>query len=361
MTWPLHPGVPPAPHDLWQSWSVAPLPLLLLAGTVYAIGLRRVWRRAGRGHGIRVWRARCYALGLLVLLVALVSPLDALGAALFSAHMAQHTLLMLVAAPLLVLGTPHVALLWALRRDGRTRAGGGGGGRAGAGDGGGRRLLRPYDVAGVAGVAGDGGGGRGMRRHYGFAVMRAMGRQGRAVWLLPLACVLYAAALWLWHAPPLYQAALRSEWIHVAEHASLFGSALLFWWAVGIGRRARGIAVLAVFATAVQSSVLGALMLTGQTPWYPAYALTTASWGMTALADQQLAAAIMVLPCDLIYLAAALALAGTWMAGRAGGGDIRPKHFDGGEPRLATRNASALRAERRRPPAAAIADPTEVL
>src|SRR5687768_11175256 len=104
----VHPGLPPAPHDLARVWHWQPLTLVGLAGAVglYALGTWRLWRRAGVGRGIRRRHALAYAAGIVSLVVALVSPLDALSGALFSAHMTQHLVLIVVSAPLLVLGLP---------------------------------------------------------------------------------------------------------------------------------------------------------------------------------------------------------------------------------------------------------------
>jgi len=101
---------------MWHVWEWEPLVLagIAVSGAWYYAGVRTVWRRAGAGNGIPYWRAGCFAGGLLVLCVALVSPVAALGETLFSAHMVQHLALMLVAAPLLVAGAPVLAALWAL-------------------------------------------------------------------------------------------------------------------------------------------------------------------------------------------------------------------------------------------------------
>ncbi len=110
-----HEGEPPAPHDLWTAWTAEPTILLslVLAAWAYGRGGRALWRRAGRGRGVRTWHVAAFASGLVAIFIALVSPLDALSSALLSAHLAQHLLLMLVATPLLVLDAPLVPLLWA--------------------------------------------------------------------------------------------------------------------------------------------------------------------------------------------------------------------------------------------------------
>ncbi len=117
-----HVDAPPAgPAELWATWSIDPflLTVLVAVGVAYAAGVRRLWLRAGRGRGIAVWQAASFSAGMAVLALALVSPLDGLGEALFSAHMAQHILLTAAVPPLLLLGRPMV-LIWAFPS--RTRA-----------------------------------------------------------------------------------------------------------------------------------------------------------------------------------------------------------------------------------------------
>lgn len=272
-------GAAPTPGDVWSAWSWDPLVLLgiVAAAAVYARGLRVFWRRVGIGRGVRAWQAAAYAGGLAALVVALVSPLDALAEALFAAHMVQHLVLMLVAAPLLVLGAPLVPALWALRR-GRRHA-----------------LGRWWRQA------------RSLR-----AAWAALSQPG-VVWAL------YAATLWLWHVPVLYQAALASAPIHALEHLTLLASALLFWWTAlhpgRSGRLGHGLGVLYVFTAGLQSGLLGILLTFARAPWYPAYAPGEAAWGLSPLEDQQLAGLLMWVPGGLAHLLAALALFAVWLAG----------------------------------------------
>ena len=104
-----HPGEPIQPHDLWSTWTFDPgvvIPLVI-CGFLYYLGIYR-------SKVIPRMQIVAFTGGLLSLALALVSPLHALGEALFSAHMLQHEILMLISAPLLVLGRPLVAFLWAL-------------------------------------------------------------------------------------------------------------------------------------------------------------------------------------------------------------------------------------------------------
>ena len=269
-----HEGAPLAPHDLWRAWGSDPgvvLPLVL-AAWLYARGTRALWRQAGPGHGVRRWQAAAFAAGWIVLGVALVSPLHALGETLFSAHMAQHELMMAVAAPLLVLGRPIVPLLWGLPIGWRRAAG-----RWAAA----RPLRATWSVLTLPSVA----------------------------WLL------HAVAIWGWHAPRLYDAALVSEPVHALQHASFLGTALLFWWALVHGRNGRlryGASVLYVFTTAVHATALGAVLALASRPLYPGYT-ATAAWGLTPLEDQQLAGLIMWVPAGVAYLVAALVLMTAWL------------------------------------------------
>ena len=92
-----HPGQPPAPHDLWSAWNLHPV---LLGGLLLAAWAYRRGQNSGPKRPVDRWRARCFTAALVALGLALLSPLDALSGALASAHMVQHLLLLLVAAPL---------------------------------------------------------------------------------------------------------------------------------------------------------------------------------------------------------------------------------------------------------------------
>ena len=240
-----------------EPWVLGPL---LLSGGLYAAGLARLWGSAGAGRGIRPWQALCYAAGWLVLAGALLSPLHAAGATSFAAHMVEHELIMAVAAPLLVVARPVGAFLWAFPRG-----------------------ARPGVVGGFR------------------------GRPVRAVWRAlcdpVVATVLHGAALWAWHLPVAFNAALTSEALHTLQHASFLVTALFFWWAMR--ERGGGLAVLCLFATSVHGTLLGALLTIAPRPLY-AYA--------TPLEDQQLAGLIMWVPAGMVYAGVALALCGRWIA-----------------------------------------------
>ena len=272
-----HDGAPPAPHDLWSAWNRDPLILsgFILVGWLFVRGTGALWRQAGVNRGITRGQAAMFAGGLFALFVALISPIDAVSGSLFAVHMLQHMILILVAAPLLVLGGAPIWLVWALPRQ-----------------------YRP-------------GLGRGWNRAKWLRSIWQILTQPAVVWGL------HALALWLWHAPGFYQAALRNEWIHLFEHFSFFATALLFWWVVlpvhGRYRLNQGLGVLYIFTMALQSGILGALITFALRPWYPSYMLTAPAWGLTALEDQQLAGVIMWVPAGTVYIIVALTLLGAWL------------------------------------------------
>jgi len=132
-----------------------------------------------------------------------------------------------------------------------------------------------------------------------------------------VAWVLALLALWVWHAPSLYQAALRHESIHSLEHVAFFGTAMLYWWVAlqpsGPRRLARGADVLYVFLGSFQGAALGFLLAFAAAPIYPIYSPHVAAWGLSPLQDQQLAGIIMWLPSGLIYLMVAGLLFIRWL------------------------------------------------
>lgn len=246
---------------------------LLLSLGLYARGLDRLWDRAGADHGVRRWEVWCFGAGWLALAAALVSPLHRLGGELFSAHMAQHEVLMLLAAPLLVLGRPLAPFLWALPRRTRVRVG--------------RWVQAPVVTAAWRAATGP------------FTV-----------------AVILGVALWIWHLPALYQAALGHEVLHALQHLSFFASAALFWWALVHGRFGRmgyGAAVLAVFATGLHSGVLGALLTFAPRLWYPLYEARTLRHGLSPLEDQQLAGLVMWVPAGVVFILLGLGLFAAWL------------------------------------------------
>jgi len=188
-------------------------------------------------------------------LIALVSPLDELGDEyLFSAHMVQHLLLMFVTAPLWLLGTPG----WLV--DGI--------------------ILERLDKL--------------------------------AKWLAsPMsAFVAFVGVLWFWHVPAIYELAQESEAIHIFEHLSFIGAALIGWWPVigaetsRIPKPVPPVRMLYLFLLAVPCTALAAILTYAQTPLYPFYVTVPRLYGLSALQDQHLGGLVMWLPTHMFLLLA---------------------------------------------------------
>jgi cytochrome c oxidase assembly factor CtaG len=134
-----------------------------------------------------------------------------------------------------------------------------------------------------------------------------------------VAWAVHAAALWVWHIPVLFGAALASIGLHVLQHACFFFSALLFWRAVfprGV-HDAGGAAIALVFTTMLHSSALGLLLTFAPGPWYAGYmAEGPAPFGLDALEDQQLGGLVMWVVGGFAYVVAGLAVVAAWLSPR---------------------------------------------
>ncbi len=259
-----HVGQPVRPHDLWGAWHLDPF---VVVGLITLVWVYRRGRRRGEGRlaGDRR-RDHAFAAAVLIIGVALVSPLDAAAGALASAHMAQHMLLILGAAPLLAAS----GLGPVLYRAGPRRL---------------RDVTRPW------------------RHRIRGPVLAVIAHPGAVV-------LAHIAAIWVWHARLPYDAAARSQVLHAVEHLSFLLTAFLFWriiagrWpADGRG----GLRVMALFVMSLQGVFLAALLTFAQSPWYSAYTESAPAFGLSPLADQQLAGLIMWIPSGLVYLGFALA------------------------------------------------------
>ncbi len=261
--------------DLWSHWAWPDLPGLLLIGGVYMLGLQALWKRAGTGSGITRRHAAAFCAGLVVLFIAIISPLDALSEELFSAHMIQHLLLMLVAAPLFVIGRFSLAVAWVIPVRWTSR------------------FWKEWR----------------WKQIWGF-LTRPM-----------TAFLLHNFAMWIWHMPRFYEASLRVEWIHYLEHASFFLTAWLFWQVFADlsenahrGSSARfGVGIFMIFGVMLVSGFLGVLITFSPFVWYPIHIHETALYGLTALEDQQLAGTLMWVPANVVYLASVLGVMGRWL------------------------------------------------
>ena len=243
------------------TWLPDPLVLAPLAVIVaiYVRRFRRARREAG-GRGAGWPQALAFTAGMLALLAALVSPVDALGEDyLFAAHMVQHVLLGDIAPALLLLSLSRV-------------------------------ILRP-------------------------ATKRLMGVE-RA--LGPLASPWTGIAVWLgimyaWHIPALYDAALDHPVIHVLEHAAFFTAGVMVWWPliqpVPMRRRLTGLSTVAYIGTAKFGlAALGLYLTWSGTVLYDYYEGVPRVWGLSVIGDQNTGGAIMMVEQSLTFVIALVVL-----------------------------------------------------
>jgi cytochrome c oxidase assembly factor CtaG len=258
-------------HDTGATWTFDPwiVAPLLAVGVPYLFGAWALRRRTGFGRPARAFGAAAFGLGWLTLAGALLSPLHGLGEHLFTFHMIEHEIVMAVSAPLLVAARPIGTMLWALPRRARVAAG---------------RMLRHRGVVAAWDWLSSGGN----------------------------ATVLHGIAIWAWHAPLLFDAAVSSVAMHRLQHLSFLLTALLFWWSV-FYRSNPGLAAWQLFVTMMHTSILGALMALAPKVLYEAQTATALEWGLTPLQDQQLAGLIMWIPAGTVYAGAAMALTAIWI------------------------------------------------
>jgi cytochrome c oxidase assembly factor CtaG/cytochrome c2 len=208
-----------------------------------------------------------------LLVIALQSPIDTIGADLFSVHMVQHLLLILAAPPFLVVSDPAIVFLRALPPRSR------------------KKFARMWSGARLT------------------AIFR-LAMQPLLVWFF------FCGIFVFWHAPGPYQWALDNNAVHISEHLTFFVSSLAFWSIVLAphGRRLdHGSTLLFIVSTAILSGLPGALMIFAPRPLYPGHAAGVARWGLTLLEDQQLAGLIMWIPAGAAYVLATALVFLKWL------------------------------------------------
>jgi len=236
----------------WTDWTWDPA----IVGAVVLTALSYLWllrRFPARGRQTLYFWAGLASLG-----AALLSPLDTGAAYLFTLHMAQHMVLLMIAAPLLALGVPPPLIGWMYQRP---------------------RLRRLF----------------------------------RAVWSPVPALLLYNGVLIFWHLPPAYDATLRSPWLHAFEHLSFAGAGTVFWGVIvspapGLVRASLGLRLALVVAADVVNFVLGFTLASAGRPLYLPYTVVPRLWGLTPLDDLKLGGALMWVMGQMTYAVAFLLL-----------------------------------------------------
>lgn len=243
-------------------------PSVVTGCAALAIGYIAIFRK----HGLN--RAPYFLAGVLLLLLNLVSPLDALADGyLFSAHVLQHFFLALVIPPLLLLGTPRLFAEAALQKT-------------------------------------------------------VLARTERLIGHPPVSWLLGVGAMLAWHIPTLFNAALADETLHIAQHLSLLATGVIFWWPIAGPAPRRNLQPLAavsyLFSACLCCSLLGAFLTFAPPGFYPAYMhpadpvgilpLLRDRWGLDPASDQHLGGLLMWVPGCFVYLTGILTRVARWYA-----------------------------------------------
>ena len=262
-----------AARAIWEP-ELLPALLLTLFAILYGIGAVKLCRRAVSHRLVGPPQIMSMSAGFGVLAIALLSPLHALAEQLVSAHMVQHLLLMLIAAPLIVWGRPTIVFLWALPRRSRKMF---------------ASLWQTF---------------------HGEALARIINRPATA-WIA------FCGSIAFWHLPKLYRMAADDEGLHALMHMSFLATGLLFWSVVlepsGKRRLDFGRSILFVLSATMVTGIPGALLSFAHRLIYqePSSAMV---FGLTPLEDQQLAGLIMWIPMDLVLFGTAGALFVAWLS-----------------------------------------------
>ncbi len=250
---------------VFSSWDFNPWLLApgLLTGVLYARGWRRLYKRAPHRFGFRQFTS--FYAGLITILFALMSPLDAFAGWLLTVHMIQHLLLMMVAPPLLLYGSPYLPLLFGLPRDFL------------------RDGLQPFFASPTL-------------RKVGHFIVHPV---------FSLSAFVFTNTAW--HVPVMYELALRSPTWHQVEHVCFLTTALLFWWPIiqpypWVARTQRWLIVPYLFLADIQNTALSAFLIFYERALYPTYRIVPRITTLTPLDDQAAAGAIMWVAGSIFFL-----------------------------------------------------------
>jgi putative membrane protein len=250
---------------LAENWQFKPLLLVACAAVILGYGVITRFR-------ISV-KATFFLSGVLFLFLSLISPLDTLAHGyLFSAHMVQHIILLLIAPLLFLLGIPSSLVE--------------------------KLLLRPRAAA-----------------------VESILRRPVVAWLAGV------GAMWVWHIPALYEASLQNKSLHIIQGISLLVAGVIFWWPIfsplDQSRLDPLVSVLYLFSACVGCTVLGVVIT-----FAPAGLFATAhphivdtrgvvtlvrnGWGISPKVDQQIGGLLMWVPCCFLYISIIMVSLARW-------------------------------------------------
>ena len=269
-----------------MSVDLSALVLVTVPTCAFLLGRQRMWATAGDGRIVSRRRSRLFLAGEVVLALSLLGPMDVASGERLTVHMVQHVLLVGVAAPLLALGGALPILLWALPQP-----------------------VRGHALGAWRGLVAS------AARHPGTWLATAVAAAG--------------GGLLVWHLPALYDAALRDDLVHSAEHVTLVAGSALLWWTVAVSPSPRRLVggIPALFVMGLLTTGLGAAMTFAASPWYEVPAAPD------PMADQQLAGVIMWSVAKAAGLVGAIVLFVTWMVRQPGDAQAPGAEGPGGDDR----------------------------
>lgn len=258
--------------SFWAAWPDEPLlfVLLVVTGSLYVLGWRRL-HRVGAGGAMAAWRTGCFFGALIAIGAALISPIAVYSERLFFMHMIQHMLLLLVAPPLIWLGSPLLPMIWALPRPWRQAI---------------ARQFRPGTILSTVG--------------------RVLAHPATAL-------AAYVATVAIWHIPRFYDAAQGRSFTHNLEHVCFVVIALLYWWPIiypagGRRRLSYAWAIPYLLPPMLEGILIGALITFADRPLYNTYVDMEPVWGFSTRRDQELGGLIMWVPGGILLLIPLLGL-----------------------------------------------------
>jgi putative membrane protein len=267
----------------WE-WRFVVIAIVTLSSSVYINGFTHIRTLRNRSTSrdvvglVPYWRLLCYLGGILCIILALLSPVEVLSGQLFFMHMIQHMLLVMCAPPLLLVSNPFPILLWGL-------------------------PIKVRNV--VAGLFVSSSLLRKLLKRYAGP---------SAIWIIFV--MVYIG----WHDPMLYEAALRSKFVHDIEHISFFLVSMLFWWHVTSAaprvhqNLAYGKRIAYVLVTVPVNMITGVIITFSRQPIYEYYVKIQRPWSLTVMQDQMLGGIIMWIPGSMMLIVAIIVLVIRMMA-----------------------------------------------
>jgi cytochrome c oxidase assembly factor CtaG len=259
----------------WDFSSPPAVIFLILAGA-YLVGTLRLALRSNTGSSF--WsKVSANLLGFALLAIALAGPLDRYSSELFTVHMAQHIVIAMLAAPLLLIARPMPAYIWALPRPIRIGAG--------------TALTSSGKL---------------------ITVLRVL---TRPVIALPL----FIVTLYGWHIPAAYNGSLENDWLHLFMHFTMFTTAVLFWWPIVGPPPARTQLshpqrIVYLLLAVTPTALLSAVITLSKSVIFDFYLDSPGHFGWSPVNDQQTGGILMWIPGNLVYLVTMTILFFKWFA-----------------------------------------------